>query len=474
MRTYSALLIGALAMVIPAMPAQASSHREAPMIKEDPTADTTDLYAFRDSADTVTFIVNHNPFEEPAGGPNFHSFSDSALYEIHVDNNGDAIADITYRFDFSTEVMNQSTFLYNTGPVTSLEDENLNIRQFYDVTKVMSGGTEMAMATGLQVAPANIGPRSTPDYDALAEMAVYDMEDGGKVFAGPRDDPFYVDLGSIFDLLALRPLQNLHVIPLPASDGIDTLQGYNVHSIAIRVPISSVTNDGEMANDPAAANAIIGVWATTSRPRLTIRNTGLRPVQNFSGFTQVSRLGNPLVNEVVIPLAFKDFFNSSSPSGDFDLFQSNEDFANRILDPELATLINQLYSIEVPDAPRNDLVSVFLTGVDGLNQPADVVPAEMLRLNLAIAQSSSPDPLGVIAGDNAGYPNGRRVFDDVVDIALRVVAGVLVDGFNVAPNNQLTDGVNRNDVDLPSTFPFLALPHQGFESIPHANTATEE
>ncbi|MBW3671697.1 MAG: DUF4331 domain-containing protein, partial [Acidobacteria bacterium] len=354
--------------------------------------------------------------------------------------------------------------------------DNLNIRQFYDVTKIMNGsGTPMAMASMLQVAPANIGPKSTPDYPALANQAVYDLSDGGQVFAGPRDDPFFVDLGAVFDLLTLRPLQNLHQVPpaAEAADGIDTLRGYNIHSIAIRVPMSSVTNDGEMATDPAGANAIIGVWATTSRPRLTLRNTGRRPVQNFSGFTQVSRLGNPLVNEVVIPLAFKDFFNSSSPSGDFDLFQSNQDFANRILDPEVATLINALYGVNVPDAPRNDLVSVFLTGVEGLNQPANVVPSEMLRLNLAIGQSSSPNPMGVIAGDNAGYPNGRRLFDDVTDIALRVVAGVLVDGFNVAPNNQLTDGVNGNDVAFPGTFPFTALPHQGFQSVPHPFEATE-
>ncbi|MDX1582142.1 MAG: DUF4331 domain-containing protein [Thermoanaerobaculia bacterium] len=466
-----------LAVVMVAAPAFASSHREAPLIKEDPTADTTDVYAFRDSDSTVTLIVNVNPLAEPASGPNFHSFSDNALYEIHIDNDGDAMADITYRFDFSTEVQNASTFLYNTGPVTSLEDENLNVRQFYDVSRVMDGsGAGSAVATGLQVAPANIGPKSTPDYPALANQAIYTLDSGGQVFAGPRDDPFFVDLGAAFDLLTLRPLQNLHQVPpaAEAADAVDTLQGYNVHSIALRVPITSVTNDGEMATDPAADNAIIGVWATTSRPRLTIRSTGLRPTQNFSGFTQVSRLGNPLVNEVVIPLAFKDFFNGSQPSGDFDLFQSNEDFANRILDPELATLITALYGVETPEAPRNDLVEVFLTGVEGLNMPANVVPAEMLRLNLAIPQATSPNRMGVLAGDNAGFPNGRRLFDDVVDSALRVVAGVLVEGFNTEPNNQLTDGVDINDVPFLDTFPYLAIPHQGFESLPHPMTATSE
>ncbi|HEX9659907.1 MAG TPA: DUF4331 domain-containing protein, partial [Rhodothermales bacterium] len=282
-----------------------------------------------------------------------------------------------------------------------------------------------------------------------------------------RDDPFFVDLGSVFDLATLRPLQNLHAVPpeAEAASGVDYLQGYNVLSIVIEVPIPAVTNDGEAPAGPDAANAIIGVWATTSRPRVTIRSAGRS--QNFSGYQQVSRLGIPLINEVVIPLALKDAFNALEPSQDLPLFESNQDFQNRILDPEIATLENLLYGIVVPPVPRNDILETALLGVEGLNRPAGVVAAEMIRLNLAIAPSTTPDRMGVLAGDLAGFPNGRRLSDDVVDSLLQVFAGVLVDGFNMAPNNLLTDGVDTNDLPFLESFPYLAMPHEGFSTPPH-------
>lgn len=454
----------------------ASSHREAPLITEDPTMDNTDVYAFRspDAPDTVTIIANFIPLEEPSNGPNFYRFSPSGVYEIHIDNNGDAKEDITYQFRFRSDVRNANTFLYNTGPVLTLDDADLNVRQFYTLTRI-TGARRTGNATRLggefQVAPANIGPKSTPDYAALANAAVFSLpSSGGRVFAGPRDDSFFVDIGGIVDLLTLRPVQQLHMVPpvAPSAAGVDGLKGFNVHSIAIQIPIAQLVAGGGVPSAPTAPNAIIGVWSSTSRSRVTLLNANATR-QTIGGTTQVSRLGMPLVNEVVLPLAFKDIFNASEPAGDAPLFTSNETFRNRVLDPEVAKLMTALYGISVPPAPRNDLVQVFLTGLPGANQPANVVPAEMIRLNVAVPVTAQPNRLGAIAGDLGGFPNGRRLSDDVVDIALRVVAGVLVTGFDKAPNNALTDGVDANDRAFLSSFPYAPLPHQGFESRPHNN-----
>ena len=461
-RSLSRLLV----FVLAASTVMASSHREAPLITEDPAADATDVYVFRspDAPSTVTLVANYVPFAASQGGPNFFRFSDSVLYEIHVDNNGDGKEDVTYQFRFRTETRSGNTFLSNTGPVTSLDDADLNVRQFYTVSRVdgnRRSGASRQLGGEFQVAPWNVGPRSTPNYEAnLAMPAIGTLPGGGKVFAGPRDDPFFVDLGSVFDLLALRPIQSLHAINEPGNAaGIDGLKGYNVLSLVLQVPIADVVQN--------ATNPIIGVWTTASRSRVNIRSTGLRPIQNLSAPTQVSRLGMPLVNEVVIPLAFKDFFNSAEPSGDLPLFNANETFRNRILDPEAARLVPILYpGVSVPAAPRNDIVSVFLTGLDGLNKPANVVPAEMIRINLSTPVTASPDRMGALAGDTGGFPNGRRLADDIVDIELRVVAGVLVSGFNKQPNNLLTDGVDANDKLFLATFPYLASPHQGYESKP--------
>ena len=473
-----------LAMVLVVPTTFASSHREAPLITEDPTMDNTDVYVFRspDAPDTITLIANYIPLEEPGNGPNFYNFSTSGVYEIHIDNNGDGKEDITYQFQFRNEVVNGQTFLYNTGPVTTLQSANLNFRQYYTVNRIVGprrGGVSTSFnptGASFQVAPANIGPKSTPNYAALADQAVFTLPNGGgKVFAGPRDDSFFVDIAAIVDLLTLRPVQQLHKVPPAAASapGVDGLKGYNVHTIALQIPISQLVAGGNVPTDPTAANAVIGVWATASRPRVTVLNTALGAPrrQTLSGLSQVSRLGMPLVNEVVLPLAFKDIFNGSEPAGDLPLYLANADFRNRVLDPEVAKLYTLLYGIAVPPAPRKDIEAVFLTGVKGLNQPPNVVPAEMIRLNTAIpvTPAASIKNLGVIAGDLGGFPNGRRLADDVVDIELRVIAGVLVDGFNVFPNNALTDGVDANDKPFLATFPYSALPSAGFDSRPHAN-----
>lgn len=463
---FSRRLLGvAFALMLP-VAASASSHREAPLISEDQTVDNTDVYAFRspDAPNTVTIVADYIPLQEPMGGPYFYNFSQSAIYEIHIDNNADAREDITYQFQFRTEQRGDSS-LYNIGPITTLDDADWLYRQFYTVTRITGDrrtGTRTVLGTNFRVPPANIGPKSTPDYPALANAAIADLpSNGGKVFAGPRDDPFFIDL-SVFDLLTLRPIQQLNLVPPMAASapGVDGLRGYNVHSIAIQVPISSVTADGSSPTAPTSANAIIGVWATASRSRLTIRSVGSRAIQNVSGFTQVSRLGHPLVNEVVVPTRLKDFFNGSHPSGD-------SVFLARVQDPELPKLLKALYNVDSPPAPRADLVSVFLTGLAGANMPPNVTPSEMLRLNLGVPVTASPSRLGAITAptpDLGGFPNGRRLTDDVVDIELRVVAGILVPAFNRAPNNALTDGVDANDKPFLSTFPYVAHPHQGFES----------
>ena len=459
MRTYGVLtLVAALALVLAGRSIQphavASSHREAPMISRDPVADTTDVYVFvsPDQPDTVTLIGAWVPLAEPAGGPNYYDFGDDVLYEIYIDNDGDAREDISYQFQFETRVTNPNTFLYNTGPITSLEDADWNVRQFYTVTRVDRNG-EQVLGRNLQVAPWNVGPKSTPNYDELAAMAGYDIGSPGlRVFAGPRDDPFFVDLGATFDLLTIRAL------PGTRGGGVDNLAGYNVQAIALQVPVASLTRNGQrplLANDPAA---VIGVWATSSRRATTVLNPATATETSSGPWVQVSRLGHPLVNEVVIPLGQKDRWNFSEPREDGQ-------FLTYVTDPEAARLLNLLHNISVPPTPRNDLVAVFLTGVPGLTQPPNVTPSEQLRLNVAVPPSATTNRLGVLAGDNAGYPNGRRLRDDVVDIALRAVAGVLVEGFNVSPNNALGDGVDENDLQFLPYFPYLASPHQGFEHL---------
>jgi hypothetical protein len=445
--------------------AGASSHREAPVIADDPAADNTDLYAFRspDRPDTVTLVANYIPLEEPAGGPNFAKFDDSVLYEVKVDNDGDADEDISYQFRFSTTVANGNTFLYNTGPVTSLDDPDLNVRQTYTVTRVDGKNRATVLGTGIATPPVNIGPRSTPNYDALASGAVTDLPGGIKVFAGQRDDPFFVDLGSVFDLAGLRPFNPFHLIPLPAGPGVDGVAGFNTHSIAIQVPISQLVK---------IPNTTIGVYASSSRQKIEIR----RPDgtnESTGPWVQVSRLGNPLINEVVIPLGKKDLWNRSEPEDDAQ-------FASSYTDPEVPALVNLLYPA-LPDASttgRGDLVAVLLTGVNGLNLTGPK-QADLLRLNTSIAPSGpvgTGNRLGVLEGEFAGYPNGRRLEDDVTDIEVRALAcgyGDILAGAlglcNLSPNNVLGDGVDANEKPFSTTFPYLASPHQGYDHGHHGS-----
>ena len=406
-----------------------SSHREAPGISQDPVADNTDTYAFisPDRPGTVTIITNYIPIEAPAGGPNFYEFGEDVLYTIYVDNDADAKADVSYEFRFTTLLRNQNTFLYNTGPINSLGSTNWNRRQAYSVTRRLEGAEEgEVIASDLTSPPCNIGPRSTPGYDSLAAAAVHALPGGGKVFAGQRAEGFFVDLGSIFDLAALRPIQNLHLIPLPPAPGVNATKDVNVHTIALQVAIEELTRDGSTPTNQADGRAVLGIWGAASRRRVSVRERA--DTDTHTGpWVQVSRLGNPLFNEVIVPMARKDRWNGLPPSADAEFLQF-------VQHPELAKLLPVLYRGEFPHlaaltAARADLVAILLTGI-----PTGIVPgfqnftgptlADMLRLNVAIPASSNPNPLGVVGGDLAGFPNGRRVADDVVTIELRAVAGL--------------------------------------------------
>jgi hypothetical protein len=455
-----------------------SSHREAPEISKDPVADSTDLYAFVSPGqpDTVTLIANYVPLEEPAGGPNFYEFGDDVLYEIHIDNDADALAEITYQFRFRTQTRNPDSFLYNTGQITSLSSPNWNRPQFYSVTRVDANGTTV-LGSNLPCPPCNIGPRSTPNYQQLAGAAVNKLPGGGRVFAGQRAEGFYVDLGSVFDLADLRPFQNLHLIPSPAAPGVNGTQGYNVHSIAIQVPKTHLTSDGSSPTNPSDPRSVIGVWTTASRQKATILQSNGRHVES-GPFVQVSRLGDPLINEVIIALGDKDLWNLQPPNGD-------SQFAHYYAHPELAKLLPVLYPGVFPNLAaytkdRVDLEAILLTGIPsgiiaGFQNFTGKTQADLLRLNMAIPPTANPNILGILGGDLAGFPNGRRVFDDIVAVELRAVAGVtipLVDpGFKPDAAASLINDFSPphipDGVRYEQQFPFLGLPFGGFESQPH-------
>ncbi len=400
--------------------ATASSHREAPLIAQDPTADNTDLYAFvsPDKTSTATIIANWIPGEDPAAGPNYYTFSPTARYDIYADTNGDGKPDVTWQFRFAN--LPSQFFLGNT-------------QQRYTVTRI-AGGKSTVVGSGLMTPPDNIGPRSTPNYDALAAKGIQQLSDGSTVFAGQRDDPFFADVGAIFDLVAIRYGTGA------TGGGKDFLAGYGVHSIALQVPKSMLDN---------GKDHVVGVWAATDRQKVAVANG-----KAHTTWVQVSRLGNPLINEVIIPTNKKDFWNGQSPANDA---QFKQDYTN----PILAAVFEKLYPKFGPfkASGRSDLTEVLLTGIPKLNYTGTKL-ADELRLNLSIAPTAADkvNRLGVIGGDNAGYPNGRRLGDDVVDIDEHVVAGELI-GHKLP----LGDGVDANDVPFLTSFPYVAPPFSGYD-----------
>jgi hypothetical protein len=471
-----------------------SSHREAPEISKDPVADSTDLYAFvsPDEPDTVTIIANYVPLEGPDGGPNFYEFGNDVLYAINIDNDNDGDVDIVYEFRFETQVTEPGTFLYNTGPIQSLTDANWNRRQTYTVTRVdNSGGSSRStvLGTGLACPPCNIGPLSTPNYGALAAAAVHNLPNDTTVFAGQRAEGFYVDLGAIFDLGILRPFEEAHTTfglkntgLGQMAAGVNSTKDLNVHSIAIQVPKSELASHWGRSSSMASANSVIGVWTSAYRQKVRVRDDF---VDHFCAgpYVQVSRLGNPLVNEVLIPMSKKDYWNSQAPAGDtqFASFYSNPELARLLpglypgVFPALAT-----YNAGPPAPNRADLVAILLTGIPpglitGFQNYTGTTQADMLRLNMAIGPSTSPANTGLLGNDVAGFPNGRRVFDDVVTIELRCLAGAvlsLVDtsfkpdkaasAINEGLTSAATDLTAMGTENYLTSFPYLGVPHSGF------------
>jgi Domain of unknown function (DUF4331) len=452
----------------------ASSHAEAPLISMDRFADNTDVYAFRSTEagrdGFVTLISNFIPEEDPSAGPQFFRFDDSVLYEIKIDNTGDGVPDITYQFQFTTQIVNPRTVLgMNTvnedGVISNLNDVDYNMPQTYTVRRIDSGSGRQGRiaANGVRMPPSNIGPRVTPNYETnLGQPAVYGLPNGGRVFAGQRDEGFFLDLG-VFDGINYRSLG--------ASGGVDTLRSFNINTIALEVPIQDLTRSRAVPSGPTASDAVIGVWSTASRRSMSVINAdGTRVTQG--PWVQISRLGNPLVNEVVIPLGLKDAFNSLQPTGDAVA-------APAILDPELPKIIRAFTGITIPPAPRNDLVAIFATGIPAGAVPglpnyttflSDGTPHEFLRLNVAIppTAAASFSRLGLLGGDIAGFPNGRRPGDDVIDIELRAIVGgtPFTPATNVPPNNALGDGVSSNFEGYLTRFPYLNTPNQGNQPRP--------
>jgi hypothetical protein len=449
--SIGALLAAMLAAVLAVAISSGSSHREAPLTSADPTGDDTDLYAFRaaDAPDKLTVVANWIPFEDPAGGPNFYALDPRADYYVNVDNTGDGVWDVRYRFKFKTLIHNPDSFLYALPGVSSIKDPKLNVRQTYTLTRLTyRNGRETGskvLGRRLPVAPNNVGPKTIPDYAGVAAQANRTVAGGRRVFVGQADDPFFVDLGSTFDAIHIRNGTG------NAGGGKDDLAGYNVHAFVLQVPIADVTRNHEPVASADAANAVVGVWSSTERPRLLVSGTGKTKGKDV----QVSRLGNPLVNEVVIPLGQKDRFNRTQPSHDL------AHYGKYVVKPELAAVINVLFpGLNVPENDRTDIVQALLTGIPDLTQIAkDAPPTDTLKINLGVAPAASPKRFGVLAGDTQGFPNGRRLADDVTDIELRVVGGFLKG--NKLP---LGDGVDANDVAFRTSFPYVALPHSGFDS----------
>ncbi|MET8150573.1 DUF4331 domain-containing protein [Actinoplanes sp. NPDC049668] len=462
------VLVGSLAGLGPAA-SVASSHREAPLIASDPAADNTDLYAFvsPERPGYVNLIANWIPFEEPDGGPNFYPFATDAAYNINVDSDGDAKADAVFRWTFkNVDKRGGNTFLYNNGPVTSFNDKNLLFKQTYTLESSFGGAPFKTRIKDAPVAPSRIGAASMPDYQKLRDEATIQLQGGWKLFAGQADDPFFLDL-EVFDLLYGGDL---------SETGNDTLAGYNVNTLALQVPFKDVALGGD-----AKRNPVIGVWTTTDRNRVQV--TGQSNPKLTDDRVQVSRLGNPLVNEVVVPANLKDAFNSISPDKDAGI----PAVVKRVTDPELPKLIEGLYGVPAPATPRNDLVEIFLTGIttkaggpikadlnSQLNNkdvdPKRFRPSEMLRLNLSVPVTAQPNRLGVLAGDLQGFPNGRRLADDALDIAVQAVEGAAQTG-KLVDALAAGDKVDSNDNMFGGVFPYVALPNQGAVNARAGNTA---
>ena len=413
-------------------PAKAASHREAPLIANDPPADITDFFMFRSTQpgqdDKVDLIMDVIPGEEPSAGPNYYNFDPSVAYTFHVDNNTDGKADdIEFEFRFKSElrgIVNDAGLPLSyvaLPPITTLDGAGLGLRQHYSITMIKDGKrTVISPMTDKIAVPSNVGPRTMPNYDGLAAQGMYDLGGGIKVFAGQRDDPFFIDLGAAFDTLNLR------------SPGTDMLSGFNVNTIALEVPASLLTKDHRAPG--LTAYSKLGAYASTSRPRVTVRGRGGNSL-GLGQFVQVQRLANPLVNELIIGTKDKDLWNSLEP-------EQEGRFLDYYTNPRFALALSIVFGAVVPSTPRQDLVNALLK-----YSPTDKRISELLRLNL----NSAP---------GASWPNGRKPSDDVTDTAIQVVGGPAFAGAG--------DNVSANDKVLPNVFPFEASPWDGRNRV-HQN-----
>ena len=442
-----------------------SSHREAPSILGDPTADNTDLYAFTapDAPGSLTIVSNWIPFEDPSSGPYFGKLDPRARYYVKIDNTGDGYEDVAYRWKFKQRFRNPDSYLYAAPTVDSVDDPDVNFVQTYDLYRETYRGKgklkrSRKIASNLPVAPDNVGPKTIPDYAKVSNGAVASLPGGRKAFVGPADDPFFIDLATIFDGINIDKPGRPSIGLGNQGGGKDDVAGYNTHSFALQVPESDVTRNRKSVSGPDASNAVVGVWTSTERKKVSVlRHKGKRRVHKR--WVQVSRLGNPLINEVIIPIGLKDKFNRTSPAHDA------ANFGAGALAPEPARLLNALFDLGVKESDRTDIVQALLTGVPGLTQiGSKPVPADTLKVNLGVPPSASPSRFGVLAGDTAGFPNGRRLNDDVVDIELRVIAGALLKPDEGGKQIPLGDGVDVNDKPFRGAFPYVALPDSGFDS----------
>ncbi len=465
----AALLV--VAMMAPA-PVFASSHREAPVTALDTKADITDWYAFvsYDHPGNLVLVMNVDPFLEPSNGPNYFPFDPNVLYEMKIDNDHDGIPDVTFQFRFTTEIRAPQVFTGFVGgiagipPITSLDGPGaagLSLRQSYSVVMITKRGTTLFAGEPRFAVPSNVGPRTMPQYTSLYNQGIYNLGDGISVFAGTVADPFFIDLGAAFDSLNFRAATGGGVLP-PAIDADDThnyapnaVAGYNVNTIVLEVPIRLLTSDGQLHGAGDAA-AVIGTYATTSRQQMTVRRSPNPPT--FSGpWEQVQRLGNPLINELIIGTGSKDRFSMDVPTND-------SQFASFVLNPLLATIFGS-FGIPVPPPPRTDLLPLvqYMPPIcPGCTQGGPI--ADLLRVNTGIPQTpvAQQKRLGVLAGDFGGFPNGRRPIDDVVDISARVVSGYLANP-NIY-NTKIGDGVNIPSNGLRTTFPYVEPAYSGRNS----------
>jgi hypothetical protein len=439
-----------------------SSHREAPGSSLDPTGDWTDVYFFTPNDDPGSAVVVGNviPFEDPAGGPLFYSLDPNARYYLNFDNTGDGRYDVRYRFEIEDKINRQTRLaLGQSGQVTSVDDPDLLLRQTYDVVREEYNRRGRLIesdevAEEVPVAPSNFGPKTMPNYQALVDQSVKSLPGGGQVFVGQRDDAFFIDLGMTFDLINFRDATTGN-----AGGYKDDVAGYAVHSFVLKLPEQALTRDGKAVSEASASNAAVGVWASTERKKLVVSDG--RGRGGVGPWVQVNRLGNPLINELFIPISRKDEFNRTDPH------QDGARFGEYALEPELIKALNALFGLGIKETNRTDIVQALFTGIPGLTQIGDSpAAADTLKLNLGVAptEPAQASRFGVIGGDNAGLPNGRRLFDDTVDIYLRVAGGFLVPEDQGGKKLPLGDGVDVNDKPFLSTFPYAAAPDSGFDS----------